>query len=424
MKTITAVLIGAGGRGADAYASYALAHPNEFKVTAVCEPDPKRREKLRLSHKLDGNACFASWEDIVSLPKLADTAMICTQDNMHFEPAMKLMEKGYDLLLEKPMSNNPRECLEIARRADQLGRKVVVCHVLRYTPFFTHIKKLLEADKVGRIINIQHSENIAYWHYAMSYVRGAWRRDDLSSPMILAKCCHDMDIFNWLLEDRCVKVSSFGSLAFFREENAPPGAPERCQDGCPAYMDCPWYAPRFYLNHPRFLWLATGADAGDDNETRLKALHESRHGRCVFRCDNNVADHQVTLLEYSQGAHIAFTVSAFTHDNSRVIRIMGTKGNIIGDMDKDSIEVYDYLSGTSETVKLAKPCGDAHFGGDEKLMQDFVQVMQSHYGGESRSSASVSVQSHMMAFAAEKARLEGKVVDMDDFCKGLEGSRK
>lgn len=419
MNRVTALLVGAGGRGADAYAQYALAHPDEFKIVGVCEPDIIRKEKVKKLHGLAEEACYKSWEDVMTLPQLADTALICTQDQMHYQPAINLMEKGYNLLLEKPMSSNILESLKITKKANELGRKVVVCHVLRYTQFFRYIKELLEKDAIGDIITIQHNENVAFWHYAMSYVRGAWRRKDISSPMILAKCCHDMDILNWLVGEKCKKIVSFGDLKYFKEENAPVGAPKKCQDGCPQYMDCPWYAPKFYLQNQRFLNQYTGADESADIEQKLAALKQSNHGNCVFHSDNDVVDHQVALLEYQNGVTVTFTMSAFTHDCSRTIRIMGTKGNIIGDMGKNTIEVYNYLSDRKESYSFNSPEGDIHFGGDEGIMQDFVRVMQPDFAGDSKSSANISLESHVMAAAAEDSRLQNRIIDLEKYIEEL-----
>lgn len=420
----TAILIGAGGRGTDAYAAYALIHPDELKIVAVCEPDEFRRDNIRTLHALPEERCFSSWEELLLLPVIADTALICTQDQMHYKPAIALMKAGYDLLLEKPMSNNPFECLDIANTADSLKRKIVVCHVLRYTPFFMQVKNLIGNGRIGKIVTIQHSENIAYWHFAMSYVRGAWRNQTQSSPIILAKCCHDMDILNWLIEDECTHIVSFGSLQYFKSENAPAGAPLKCQDGCPVAGECPWCAPRFYLENERFLYLYTDAKKENTRGEKLDALLHSNHGRCVFRSDNDACDSLVALLQYRNGATVTFTMSAFTHDCTRIIRIMGTKGEIIGDMDGNRIDVLDFYPGGKETINIKTIEGDIHFGGDEGIMREFVVMMKDGYHGEIKSSAGISLDSHLMAFAAEESRTSGRIINIDEYKKELQKGKE
>ena len=151
-------------------------------------------------------------------------------------------------MLEKPISPNARECLDLQRRAEEKGTQIMVCHVMRYTKFYRKLKELIDSGVIGDVVHVTHTENVAYWHYAHSYVRGNWHKTADSSPMILAKCCHDMDILSWLLGSRCRTVSSFGDLRYFREENAPAGSPARCTDGCPHSGSCPYYAPALYLD--------------------------------------------------------------------------------------------------------------------------------------------------------------------------------
>lgn len=418
MRQIKAVLIGAGGRGAETYGTYIIKRPNDIKIVAVCEPNEVRRNRIKAEHELEDSACFESWEDLLHYPKMADVALICTQDSMHYEPAVKLMERGYDLLLEKPMSNQLMECIKIIDVAKKYGRKVIVCHVLRYTQFFQLIKSLLDRNTVGKVMNIEYSENVAYWHYAMSYVRGAWAKEATSSPMILAKSCHDLDILNWLIGDECTLIASFGDLIYFKEENAPEGAPAWCQDGCPAEKECPFFAPRFYLKNQKFLHQYTNTTADNSIREKLDRLHKSPYGRCVFRSDNDVVDHQTTILKYQNGVCVTFTMTAFTYDCGRSIRIMGTEGELIGNMVENKIEVKKFLTGVTETYNLPACDKDIHYGGDEGLMDDFIYVMQ-HENEVSKTTGGVSLMSHVMAFAAEEARKKNCVVDVREYYQRL-----
>ncbi len=417
MKQITAILIGAGLRGMDAYADYALRNESELRFLAVAEPDPERRERFRTLHHIPENLCFESWEQILDRPKFADAALICTQDRMHFEPAMKAMRLGYDLLLEKPMAADPHECVQLGKYAEENHRILRICYVLRYTPFFTTIKRLLDSGAIGRLMSIQHNENVGYWHMAHSFVRGNWRNSDESSPMILQKSCHDMDILRWLAGADCVNLSSFGELSWFKKENAPAGAPLRCLDGCPHKDECPFYAPKFYLTENTD-WPTSAISNDHSYEARVRALKEGPYGRCVYHCDNNVVDHQVVGMEFANGVTAVFTMCAFTNEISRTIKLMGTKGEIRGAMEKNEILVKTFGTNTEGLIRLSES-GSGHSGGDDGVMSSFVKLLQPGSAGQSRSDIADSVHSHLMAFAAERSRLEKKAVNLSHYESGL-----
>lgn len=421
MKKVKAILVGAGARGMGAYASYALKNPHELEFVAVAEPDKERRDKFQKLHNLPDDMCFSDWKELLSKPKLADAALICTQDRMHFEPTIMAIEKGYHILLEKPISPDPRECLIIEEKAREHNIVLSVCHVLRYTSFFTTIKKLLDDGKIGRLISIQHNENVGYWHQAHSFVRGNWRNSKESSPMILQKSCHDTDILLWLVGAECVNVSSFGSLTHFKSECAPKGAPKRCLDGCPAADECPFYAPKIYLTEDTG-WPTSVISMDTSIEARTKALQEGPYGRCVYHCDNDVVDHQVVNMEFSNEVTVAFTMCAFSNKINRTIKLMGTRGEIRGDMHKNEIEITDFNTGNVETIQLQES-KSGHGGGDYGIMRDFIKLVLQDGKVQGLTSASVSVQSHMIAFAAEKARLEKKVVNMKDYVEELKSGK-
>lgn len=411
MKKVKLALIGAGLRGVN-YTNYALQHPDEVEVVAVAEPVEDRRMCCKHAHRLPDEMCYADWREMLNQPKLADAVLICTQDDMHYEPTMRALECGYHVLLEKPMSPDPLECIRMGERARQSGLVFSICHVLRYTRFFGTIKQMLEEGRIGRLMSIQHNENVGYWHQAHSFVRGNWRNSDETSPMILAKSCHDMDILLWLAGDSCTNVSSFGSLSHFTAENAPAGAPKRCLDGCPAAEDCLYYAPKTYLtDEDNWMKLAISDDQSYDG--RLKAIQEGPYGRCVYHCDNNVVDHQVVSMDFRNEVTAVFTMSAFTKECSRTIKLMGTKGEIRGAMEKNEIELIRFDRNEPELISLETPGGHAgHGGGDEGLIRDFIRLVADGGAVQGLTSADISVQSHMMAFAAEEARVTGKVVHM------------
>ena len=406
MRQITAVVLGAGSRG-EIYGSYALAYPEELKIVAVAEPKADRREQFARDHGIPQENCFSSWKDLLEKPKLADAAFVCTLDDAHLEPALLALEKGYHILLEKPMSNKEEECIAIEEAAAKAGKTLAVCHVLRYTPFYQTIKGLIDDGAIGEITALSQIENVAYWHQAHSFVRGNWRNSSETSPMILQKSCHDMDILLWLAGKNCKKVSSFGSLRHFTPENAPAGAPQRCLDGCPHAQECLYYAPKLYLTG-KTDWPVDVLTTDLTPEGITKALREGPYGRCVYHCDNDVVDRQVVNLELEDGVVCSFVMSAFTANSTRQLKILGTKGHIQADMSKREIWLWPF-GGSAYQVPMEETTS-GHGGGDYGLMRDFLHVLRE--GGESRSSARQSLQSHLICFAAEKSRLEGRIVEL------------
>ena len=418
MKQLTAVLIGAGLRG-QIYTNYMK--DSRFKVIAVADPLTERREFIKKEHNIPDDMCFTDWKDLLALPKLADIAIITTQDNMHYAPVMKAISLKYNLLLEKPVAPTPEECLEIARHAKESNVKILVCHVLRYTPFFTKIKELILEDKLGKVISVHHSENVGNTHQSHSYVRGNWHKESESSNMLLAKSCHDIDIIQWLIDSKCTKVSSFGSLSYFTIDNAPEGAPDYCIEGCPHGDKCYYNAIKLYLEDEDNLWFR-GACTNETNPTNkqvYEALRTTPYGKCVFKCDNDVVDHQVVNMEFENGATASFNMCAF-NEGGRYIRIMGTKGELYGDMENNTIDIFDF--GTREhniinpaSFEVDGSLAGGHGGGDQGLVDTLYKYLTEGYDGAWLSEIEVSVQNHIYTFAAETSRLESKIVEIEKY---------
>lgn len=409
MKPITAIVLGAGSRGST-YAGFAKDFPGELQIVAVAEPRADRRNMLAEELGIPEANRYGSWQELLAQPKMADCAFVCTLDDDHTAPAIRAMELGYHLLLEKPMSNTEAECRLIADTARQTGRTLAVCHVLRYTPFYMTLKNLIDRCEIGQVVAINQIENVGYWHQAHSFVRGNWRTVRETSPMLLQKSCHDMDIILWLMGKDCKRVQSFGSLRHFTADHAPEGAPERCLDGCPYGESCPYYAPRLYMDMTRTGW-PVGVITTDMSEAgRRKALEEGPYGRCVYRCDNDVVDRQVVNLEFEDGAVATFTMTGFSADFSRQLKIFGTGGQILADMGTGEIVLHPF--GAEKRIVPLEEGGTAsgHGGGDYGIMGDFLQILRN--GGESRTSAAVSLQSHLICFAAERSRKEHIVVEL------------
>ena len=411
------ILIGAGLRGKK-YVEIGQ-EIDLFEVVAIAEPIPERREYVAKQHGLSEEQVFTSWEPLIALGKIADAAVICTMDRDHFAPTMAAIEAGYDILLEKPVSPLPEECFAIEQAAKEKGVNVLICHVLRYTPFFCSLKSLIKEGYVGEVINIEHVEGVGNVHQSHSFVRGNWSNSEKSSFMLLQKSCHDMDILQWLLDKECKRVHSFGSLTYFREENAPEGAPEYCIEGCPVAETCPYNAVKLYLEHGSD-WFKNAATYKFDptNEDVERAIRTTDYGKCVFRCGNDVVDHQVVNLEFEGGTICSFTMSAF-NKGGRQIRIMGTKGELIGDAQNPFVTYHNFITGKTEQIQIDDQVRldnimGGHGGGDTGIMYAFYDMLSGKINPE-LSNIEISVKNHMIAFAAEKSRLEGRVVSLEEF---------
>ena len=413
------ILIGAGSRGG-CYTRIGQ-EIDLFEVVAVAEPIKERREFIAKRHNIPKERMFESWEPLVALGKIADAAIIATMDRDHYAPTMAAIEAGYDLLLEKPVSPLPEECREIEKAAKAKGVSVLICHVLRYTPFFRALKKMIQDGYVGKVINIEHTEGVGNIHQSHSFVRGNWGNADRSSFMLLQKSCHDMDILQWLIDKECKRVHSFGTLTYFKEENAPEGSPEYCINGCPKADTCPYNAVKLYMEpSDYYTWFRTSSTKmfePTDADVE-KVLRTTNYGKCVFKCDNNVVDHQVVNLEFEDDIICSFNMSAFNR-GGRQIRIMGTKGEIIGDAGKPTVIYNNLEARTTEEISIddqvrVDNITGGHGGGDTGIMYAFYNLLCGT-PDPGLSNIEISVKNHLIAFAAEKSRLEGRVVSLDEF---------
>ena len=422
-KKISVIVLGAGSRGRG-YANIMKSMPDCFDIVGVAEPVEDRRNWFQEAFHVAEKNCVDTWEKLLERPKFADLAVIATMDRMHFAPAMMALEKGYDLLLEKPIAPTREECRKITRKAAQTGRKVMVCHVLRYTQFFMRLKEIIHSGMLGDVVSIEHIEAVGNVHQSHSFIRGNWGNEQRSSFMLLQKCCHDLDILQWLLAKDCKKIQSFGSLMHFKKENAPKGAVERCTDSCPHSDTCPYNAVKLYFDAKDNLWFRSTATSfvQPTDEQVMEALKTTQYGKCVYFCDNDVVDHQVVNMEFDGGTTVSMTMCAFTQGGRRT-HIMGTKGELIARMDAPAdrtFEFYNFENRQTEYLdsQIAVK-GDSivsgHGGGDEGIIRALYRYLSGDLTKEDVSEIDVSYQNHLLAFAAERSRLTGMVVDLDSF---------
>jgi predicted dehydrogenase len=409
--------VGAGNRGHLAYGAYALHHPETVRFVAVADPDEGRRLRFADAHGIPVERQFHSWEEVAARPLLAPALVNATQDRTHRQSALALLATGYDMLLEKPIAATAEDCVEVAEAAERHGRILQIGHVLRYAQFFRRMFDLVTAGRLGEVLSVDWRENLVYWHYAHSFVRGNWSNSQRAGPMILTKCCHDLDLLVWMF-GACERVASFGSLTHFTPHSVGPEIPAQCMDGCPLADSCPYYAPRLYL--ARFAdnpngFAVNAVTLKRTTEGLLDALQTGPYGRCVYRCDNDVVDHQVVVMEFPSGLAASLTMQGASFVEGRTVRIDGRRATLLANESRAEIVVHDHLTDEETVIHTARGMG-GHGGGDEGLIGAFVAAVRD--GGQHpgvMTSASESVESHLIAFAAEQARLSGVPVEMSAF---------
>lgn len=407
---VEVILIGAGDRGKDRYGAYIENH-DHIRIVAVAEPNPLKREFVMKKHGIAEEMCFDSWEPLLAKEKFADGVIIATSDADHYLPTLEALKKDYHVLLEKPMSNRIEESIAIAEAEKKSKGQVLVCHVLRYTPLYKQLKALVRDGKIGKLQSIQHNENIGYYHFAHSFVRGNWRNTKESSPLILAKSCHDMDILYWLADSPCKSIQSFGHLSHFHAGNSK--GFERCAE-CNFTDSCPFATKKIYtiLNQ----WPTSTITPDQTPDGVHKALMEGPYGRCVYHCDNDVVDHQVTTMCFQNEITATFNLCAFTNDISRTIKLMGTEGTIKVKDAKNEI-ILQRFNEPAEVI-VPEVLDGGHGGGDVGIMNAFSELLQ----GEKHhtlTNGETSLMSHLMSCAAETSRLKHEVIDIEDFKKNI-----
>ena len=424
-KSIKLLIIGAGSRGMYKFGELLKREDINAKVIAVAEPNKEKRDKMASEHNIVPELCFETGEKALEKEKFCDAVLISTPDRSHHLFAISALEKGYSILLEKPMASNPMECVDILKAQKKSKNLLSVCHVLRYSSFFQEIKKLLDSKVLGNILTVDLLEEIGYWHFAHSYVRGNWRRKQTSGPVILTKSCHDLDILTWLMESDVSTIASAGSLKYFKQANAPKGPTSRCVDDCVVKTSCPYNAEKLYLNpkDPSLVgWPQNVVSPVDKSiKSRKKALKEGPYGRCVFKCDNNVCDNQEVIIRFKNGVKARFTLIAFGSKPTRKIKFYLENGEIHGDLAEGSIKIVNYKGSEEcdEIKRIEVGAKGGHGGGDEHLLKSFIKAIEKKNDKYNLTSAEMSLQGHLMCFAAEESRMKGKPVNFQKYKKKL-----
>lgn len=426
-KPIEAIIVGAGHR-AIIYASYALVAPDRFKIVGVADPNEHRRKETAKMFGFDESMCFESADELAKREKLADCVINGTMDHQHVDTSIPLLRRGYDILLEKPFAVNEEEMFRLLEVAREEERIVMICHVLRYAPFYLKIKELLLEGVIGDLIDLHMTELVSYHHLAVSFVRGKWgNKVQCYAPIILAKCCHDLDMMMWLKDERPRYIASFGSDFQFDPSRKPENSGSRCMKDCPLVDTCLYSAKSHYMEHPErwafYVWDSIEHIENPTDEDRLHSLKtDNIHGRCVWDCDHDNVDHQTVMVHFENGSSATLHLTGGTAKSDRTIHLIGTKGEIKGSfVDGDLIIRHitpSTPSGyTEEKIDLSFD-GDStgafggHGGGDIRLVKDFVDVLAGEKPSISATTLDDSILGHLLAFRVEDAREEMKVIDL------------
>lgn len=405
-RPVSIVAIGAGNR-TNKYLEYVRRNPDKARLIGVVELNDLRRQKVAVEFGLDASCCYTDYRDFFRSPLKADAVMICTPENMHFEPAMLAIEAGYHVLLEKPIAQTLEECLAIGEAARRKNVIVSVCHVLRYHPYFIKLKELACSGELGNIISINHCTSVGVDRATHSFVRGLWSREADTNPMLISKCCHDIDFLLWLTKTRCRKITSFGSLRWFRSKNAPEGSAERCVD-CKVEAQCPFSAIDLY--RVRRDWISNfDIPQGKTIDQVIEdELREGKYGRCIYHCDNDVVDHQIVSMEMDSEVTINFSMDLFTLKDHRKTHICLTEGEIDGN--ETLLRVRRFRGGAETVYDFSNLSHQPfHAGADLDIVADFIDAIHSEEK-YLRTSIDLSVESHRICFEAERSRKEQRMV--------------
>lgn len=420
---IKALVIGTGSR-AEAYMKHIVGKDLPIKIVAIAEIIKERRDYVGKKYKIPEEQRFETGEQAISKGGEYDIVIITTPDKTHHNLAISSLENGYNVLLEKPMATTAKECIDIVKAQQKSGKILAICHVLRYAPFFKEIKKITEEKELGKLQNVNLIEDVSYWHFAHSYVRGNWRKEEESSPIILAKSCHDLDILTWITESEADIVFSRGSLNYFKKENKPDNSSDKCIE-CPV-LDCPYNSKRFYLNQEDgSLWPYDSISQEDPSEEgRKKSIATTRYGKCVFQSDNDVCDNQDVLIEFKNGVNANFSLRAGGAYSTRRITLNYEKGQITGDLSEGVITKTTYTGKKDEheNKEIRFESKGGHGGGDLIMLKEVIKLIENNNSEENITSAQRSLESHLIAFASEESRKSdehGKPISMKEFKENL-----
>ncbi|MFW5847069.1 MAG: Gfo/Idh/MocA family protein [Nanoarchaeota archaeon] len=417
-KKLDVLIIGAGNRGTG-FANSVLNFKIPLKIKAVAEPISEKRKKYSKDYKISKKYLFETGEQALNKNLPFDLVYIATPDRTHVKLALQALDLGYNLILEKPMATNAEDCMKIIKSQEKTGKTLSIMHVLRYAPFFQKLKNIIDSRELGKLLSVDLTERIGYWHFAHSYVRGNWRQESESGPVILTKSCHDLDIISWLVNSKVKNLFSKGSLQFFKKENSPSGAKEKCLD-CPV-KNCIYDAKEFYLTPKKEEWPYNVISTDFSKKARINALRNTSYGNCVWKSDNDVCDTQDVSISFENGAQADFRLRFHGTETTRRINLVFEKGEINGDLQSGNILKTNYKGDREkdEVEKIEIKFKGGHGGGDSLLIKNITDALFEANPEKNLTSAEQSLQSHLLAFASEESRKTGKVIDFQKYLDSI-----
>ena len=397
MEKVRAIILGYGIRGRT-YASYASSHPDEFEIAGLADPVAKFPDNPPYP-------TWKSWEEALDAGIRADAVIISLPDRLHCQATVKALEKGYHVLLEKPIGCTWEECLTIKAAQRAARRLVLTGYVLRFAPFYRKLREVVQSGVIGDLTSVHHLAAISYGKAAHAYCRGNWSVEAKGTGMLVNKCTHDFDLIEWWTKGRqCRRVSSFGSLFHWRSENRPEGAADRCLE-CPESVraKCPFDAVKIYYDNTDLRYHF----ADESDEAILEMIRTSPYGRCVYACGNDSVDHQTVLMDYDGGLTIILEMESYSQQRTRLTHFYGTRGEIIADERK--IEILPFIG---DSMTLYPQQNGHHGGGDREIMTDFVRMVRTASPDRYAFILDAALESHRIAFLAEQSRKTGRTIDV------------
>lgn len=413
-EVIRVAVIAAGVRGG--HLAQQLAYCMQpAQVVAVAEPDDKRRRCFAQAHDLPNGAQFTSWEDLCNSDLVFDAAIIATLDNLHTAPVLACLRRGCHVLVEKPLANTLQDCLLIEEAQRQAGVIVSVCHTLRYMEAFRRIKQIVQDGLIGRLIHVEHMEAIGHMRFTHNYVRGRWAKEANNTSLLLHKCIHDIDFVAWLVNEPCSRVSSFGSLGYFKPSQAPKGSGKRCLDDCLILNTCPYSALRLYVDGDLTDRIQ---DLGDTytREDRLEVVRRGPFGACVWQADNDVVDHQIVSMEFASGTTATCTMTGYSATHGRRTRLQGSEGELLFDEALGSVTIRKFSNPKPEIIRIQPT--DSYHPEDREIVANWLSAIHDSSNGVIVN-AQEATKTHAIVFAAERSRIEKRTIEMSEHMKPI-----
>lgn len=414
---LKAVLVGCGDRTC-VYTDFAVNEFHDVEVVAAVDPNKERLKYVSQHFNVPMDKCYTDINQVLSQGKIGDFVINGTMDSLHISTSIPFLKQGYDMLLEKPVTNNEEDLLELAKVAEENNCKLMICHVLRFSPFYREIKRTILSGEIGDVLNINTSERVGMYHSSVSYLRGKWNSEkNCGSSLLLAKCCHDIDLITWFNnQTRPVSVYSEGERDYFNLENAPKGCGNRCLVDCPKEIKdkCIYDAEYMYIKNdllPWYPWQCTGKNYQDLTlEEKIESLKtDNPHGRCVYKCGGDLLNHQNVIIKFANGSTACHTLMLGVTKAERTVHIVGTKGEIEGAASTGILYIRTYNKETAgyneRVVNFNETKGETggHFGGDKGLVADFLSFIKNNEPSISTTVIEDSLIGHLVVYDADKS---------------------